>query len=245
MADKFKVYRTDFADRKVMAVSAFKGVDWRASQLDVADCNATSMVNLVHKDGVIQTRLGFETVAQCSARINGLWKFVAEDGAFHVVAHVGTHLYEVKRLGSSYSFLKPTFIAIDDTVVLEDYRSQAFVGANRLYVLGGTKYLMVRISGNSRTLKEVEDADETYVPVTTIGITYADSPVSGSSALDDVNMMTQWRKNKLVSGTYVDDGVTVRTTRFWDWTLDTSVKPKEATDLNDMEVVVSQLRAVS
>ena len=57
--------------------------------------------------------------------------------------------------------------------------------------------------------------------------------------------MTQWRKNKLVSGTYIDNGTDIRTTRFWQWDLDTSIKSKSKTDLNDLEVVISELRKVT
>ena len=90
----------------------------------------------------------------------------------------------------------------------------------------------------------MEDSQYTYIPTTTIGITYKDSPVNAISAYDDVNLMTQWRKNKLVSGTYIDNGVDVRSTRFWEWDFDTSVKPKTKSDLNNLEIVISSLRKV-
>ncbi len=113
----------------------------------------------------------------------------------------------------------------------------------RLYILGGNKYLMLRIAP-SYELVEVEDSDYTYIPTTSIGVTYKDAPTNLVSAYDDVNLMTQWRKNKLVSGTYIDNGVDVRTTRFWEWSLDTSIKPKTLSDLNNMEIVISSLRKV-
>ena len=63
--------------------------------------------------------------------------------------------------------------------------------------------------------------------------------------LDDVNMMSQWRRNKLVSGTYVDDGVSLRTTRFTDYQLDTSIKPKKPTDINNIEITISSLKEIA
>ena len=94
-------------------------------------------------------------------------------------------------------------------------------------------------------MKEVEDDEDTYIPVTTIGITEADSAVNEQQILDDVNMMSQWRRNKLVSGTYVDDGVSLRTTRFTDYQLDTSIKPKKETDINNIEITISSLKEIA
>ncbi len=146
-------------------------------------------------------------------------------------------------MGKNFSFLDALFVKISNTELM-DYRSRMFVSGKRLYILGGNKYYLLRINGNSYELVEVEDSPYTYIPVTTIGITYKDSPVSAREGLDDVNLMTQWRKNKCVSGTYIDTGTNVRTSRFWEFTLDTSVKPKTKANLNNMEVVISSLRKV-
>jgi hypothetical protein len=56
--------------------------------------------------------------------------------------------------------------------------------------------------------------------------------------------MTQYRKNKLISGTYLDDGVALRTTRFWDYELDTSCIPKNQTDINNITINIKELREV-
>ena len=127
---------------------------------------------------------------------------------------------------------------------LNDSPSQAFYGSKRLYILGGNKYFVLRVNNYDFELRAVEDDSETYIPTTTIGITYKDSAVDMAAPLDDVNMMTQWRKNKLVSGTYVDDGVSLRTTRFWDYELDSSVHPKNKKDVNDIQITVNSLKEV-
>ena len=46
----------------------------------------------------------------------------------------------------------------------------------------------------------VEDDVDTYIPTTTIGITEVDSGISARTALDDVNLLSSLRKNKLVTG---------------------------------------------
>ena len=186
---------------------------------------------------------------------NGFFHLVGEDNLIYYVAHIGKLLYQVTGIGKDKSFLDIEFKPLVDSVVvgantynvaleLEDYKSSAFVGDKRLYILGGNKYYVLKVNNGVFDLAEVEDHEETYIPVTTIGITYKDSPVSGITALDDVNMMTQWRRNKLVSGTYIDDGVTLRTTRFWDYELDTNVQCKKPTDINNIVVKISSLREV-
>lgn len=244
--DKFKVTNdSNFTSRRTLNVSSFAGVDYQKAEANVEDSHAVDSLNRIIKDGVNQTRDGWEQIAKVDTKVNGIWSFIAEDGVRHVVCHIGTHLYEAKKLGKNYNFLQASFTLISQYEI-ENYKSCAFVGANRLYILGGNKYLVLRISGVNYDLIEVEDNEEiTYIPTTSIGVTYKDSPAAGAQALDDVNCMTQWRKNKLVSGTWIDDGVSVRSTRFWEWPLDTSIKPKAKTNLNNIEVVVNQLRKVA
>lgn len=196
-----------------------------------------------------------------TTEINGLWNFIAENKKSYTVAHIGRLLFLVYGLGEGKSFLDCSFIplvhnttvngtAFVEAITLLNQPTVAFAGANRLYILGGNKYFMLRIyDGTSANqiqweLVELEDSEYTYVPVTTIGITYADSTVIARTVLDDVNLLTQWRKNKSISGTYIDDGVTNRTTRFWVYELDTNINLKKATDINDIECVVSYLDKV-
>ena len=242
--DKFKITlaNSDLNSRKTFTTGAFAGIDLQEAETKLANNNARDLLNIVYKDGINQTRDSWEQVAKADARVNCVIRFKAEDDQIHIIAHIGKFLYECFRMGKNFSFLDALFVKISNTELM-DYRSRMFVSGKRLYILGGNKYYLLRIT-NDYELVEVEDSPYTYIPVTTIGITYKDSPVNGIEALDDVNLMTQWRKNKLVSGTYIDNGVDVRTTRFWEWTLDTSVKAKNLADLNNMEVVISSLRKV-
>ncbi len=242
--DKFKINlaNQDLSSRRTFSTGSFAGVDFQEAETNLANNNAREILNIIHKDGINQTRDAWEQIAKAEARVNCIVKFVAEDGLEHVIAHIGKFLYEIFRMGKQFSFLDAIFTKISN-YELEDYKSLMRVSGKRLYILGGNKYLMLRIAPGYE-LAEVEDSKYTYVPTTHIGITYKDSPVDGISGLDDVNLLTQWRKNKLVSGTYIDNGVDVRTTRFWEWELDTSIKPKTKTDLNNFEVVVSSLRKV-
>lgn len=242
--DKFNLnLRNDqYATRRLFTTESFAGVDFQEAETNLAKYNARDALNIIFKDGIDQTRDAWEQVAKADGRVNSIMKFKAEDGYEHIVAHIGKFLYEIFRFGREHSFLDAIFTKISN-YELEDYKSLMRVSGKRLYILGGNKYLMLRIAPGYE-LCEVEDSQYTYIPTTTIGITYKDSPVNAISAYDDVNLMTQWRKNKLVSGTYIDNGVDVRSTRFWEWDFDTSVKPKTKSDLNNLEIVISSLRKV-
>lgn len=242
--DKFRITlaNSDLNSRRTFTTGFFAGVDFQEAETKLANYNGREILNILYKDGINQTRDAWEQIAKAEGRVNSLIQFKAEDGYLHTVAHIGKFLYEIFRIGKRFSFLDAIFTKIS-VYELEDYKSFMRVSGNRLYIFGGNKYLMLRIMPGYE-LVEIEDSVHTYIPVTTIGLTYKDSPISAASAYDDVNLMTQWRKNKLVSGTFIDTGANVRTTRFWEWTLDTSVKPKEKANLNNLEIIISSLRKV-
>lgn len=188
--------------------------------------------------------------------INGVWTFTGESNKKYIIFHIGKLLFYADGFGEGNNFIQAklhpmlTKTEISGSsnfynvgVELNNEPSQAFYGSKRLYILGGNKYFVLReISRDKLSLYEVEDDEETYIPTTTVGITYKDSAVNLAVPLDDVNLMTQWRKNKLVSGTYIDDGVTLRTTRFWDYELDAAVKPKQPTDINNINIAIKSLK---
>ena len=192
-----------------------------------------------------------------TVHFNGLFKVLGTDGRQYIIAHIGHLLYAVSGLGKSKNFLDVSFIPLlekvyvgvdteyDVAVELEDRKSSYFHGYKRGFILDGNTMYVIKINANSFEIRAVEDDSETYIPVTTTGITYADSAVNSRVALDDVNLMTQYRRNKLISGTYLDDGVSLRTTRFWDWQLDTSVKTKNPTDINNIRIQINSLKEIN
>jgi len=260
---------------KNLNIDRFLGVDFNPAQLQVANNHAVDMENILYKDRVNQKRNGWEQLALVepftyhianedgtitekinTTSFNAFWEFEDIDGNRHYIAHIGHLLYKVTRIGKGVTFLDFHLEPLVEKKVignntyyfameLEDYKSFAQVGYGRLFIFGGNKLFVLKVYDGQFSLKEVEDDEDTYIPVTTIGITEADSAVNEQQILDDVNMMTEWRKNKLVSGTYVDDGVSLRTTRFTDYQLDTSVKPKKATDINNIEIKISSLKDIS
>jgi len=207
-----------------------------------------------NSDGTIDTSVnGIKTN---TLNVNGVWQFYGEDSRLHTVIHIGKLLYVAEYIGKNYTFIdtKLTLISTSKQIGLNTYtvckelldkKSFGFVSNKRLYILGGTKMFVLKFLENHPYLNEVEDDEDTYVPTTTTGKTYKDSSVPSGSPLDDVNLMTQFRKNGLVSGTYIDDGVTLRTTRYWDWELDGSIKGKKPTDINKVVIKISELKEVA
>lgn len=262
--------------KKTLTINKFMGVDYGLAQLQVADYHAVDLQNIIFKDRVNQKRHGWQQLAKMSNttyyvekedgtyeqrnntyNFNGIWSFVGEDNQVYVVAHIGKLLYKITGIGKGMNFLNCNIelvatskvyngVIINVAKELEDYKSQAFYGNKRLYILGGNKYYVLRGLNSNLNLKEVENDENTYIPVTTIGIVAANSLSSGESSLghatslDDVNLMTQYRKNKLVTGMPIASEV--KKTRYNDYELDTCINPKKNTDINNIKVTINSLK---
>lgn len=258
--------------RYTFSVSTFYGVDYSKPALQVDDSRAIDILNFLWKDGVNQKRDPWEQMAQVplfsyyyldaddkyeqatnTNEIFNIWSFKAEDGARHIIAHVGKCLYEVLNIGSNQSFKNVTFQplyqivssnneTIKATVELKPKKVMAFISGNRLWVLGGTKFYCIRFTSATLTdtwakylyndnayIAPVEDF--AFVPATTIAIVETDSEVTtGDVTLDAVNLLTPKRINRLLTGTVGD--TVVRTTRFHEFTLDSDIKG----DLDDVSI---------
>lgn len=265
----YRHYNVSEPDKKTFSINKFRGVNYTPNQLNVDDDHAVEISNIVYKDKINQKRNGWEQITKVtnvtyytkedgvlvehlnSTNINGLWIFEV-DGIEYIIAHIGKLLFRIKGIGRDKSFLNAKVIPMvrfenNKYIVdleLNDSKSYAFYGSGNLYILDGNKYTVLKIKEGEATLSLVEDDEETYIPTTTIGITYKDSAVNMAAPLDDVNLLTQYRKNKLVSGTYIDDGTTVKSTRFWDYELDTCVHCKNPTDINNIKININILKEV-
>lgn len=196
-------------------------------------------------------------------QINGVYQFIAENAKTYTLVHAGKLLFLVTNFGDDYSFYNATWKLVADEVArsgevytvpveLENTISSAFIGSHRLYLLDGAKYRVVRVINGKLTVSNVEDNSLTYVPTTTVGIgiswkertadgEYTDFSPAQPTPLDDVNLLTQWRKNKLVSGLFQETEYTVKSTHFFDYSLDTNIYPKKKTDLNDFTLQITKL----
>lgn len=244
-------------------VSKFSGLDLSTQRFNVAYYRAIDLLNYYYKDGVIQKRQGIEELNRIEpynyipyttgtneyktngVNINGLWTFTGEDNKEHLIAHIGRLLFEIK---DDFTFV--ALLPTNETNVFEgkvyhhayeflDYKSNAFVGSKRLYFLGGNKYMCLRFLDSGYLIHPVENHEDTYIPTTTISITYKNSVVSSRAGLDNVNLLTKWRKNELLSGTQKNDLSEVSTDNY-EYILDAPIIPQDRKDMNDFLVILEE-----
>ena len=227
--------------RKTFAITFNKGIDKASLPFEANPARALDALNYVYRDGKVQKRYGINHLIDGAAtkylglagghvqtnpiRFNGLWRFKAEDGAYHMVAHIGRLLYEVVEGESGYHlnlfYIRMALpigggIGRPKCYTLLNDKSTAVIGNRSLYVFGGEKLLRVRFqtdeqseTGYIKTCVPVSSDENTYIPTTSISITYRNAKVSGRASLDQVNLMTSWRKNLLLSGVGInkDSGI--------------------------------------
>jgi len=270
--NKFNPQTISEPKKHQFVVDAFRGVDYRPIEMQVANYNAVEIENFIFRDNANQKRMGYEQLlnipiqsyvdlednqskTNTSNNVNGLWTFIDENGNKRFIAHIGSLLYEIS--GIDGAFYKMTYKLIKDTnnktMTLLDRPSgtySAFSDKGKLFILSGNYYYALYsgekassdfgIQCSDLVFIKVADSSISYIPTTTIGITYKDSPVKSNTSLDKVNLLSKFRKNKLVSGTFMDDGETTRTTEFYDYELDSEVWYENETDLNNLEVDITE-----
>jgi len=158
--------------------SQFRGVDFSNRMDEVNIYRSPDAVNMWknYKDSngkCIETRPDIELLSEYSDTIFGLF-FYDYNGETHKIIHTGTKLYDNNTL--IYSSMA-------------EHESKAFIYAGIFYIKDGTHYLTY----NGTTCGEVVG----YIPTTTI----SRSPAGGGTKLEDVNLISPYRKN-----TFVGDG---------------------------------------
>lgn len=182
---------------------------------------------------------------------NGIWSMVFEDGKRHIIAHIGNLLYEVKNIENKNIEFEPIYYS-DEEVYLngeylhkaykyEDYKSSAFPGGNKLWFLGGNKFMVIRFINNYGVLVEpVENNSSTPIPVTTISITYQNAIAGTRASLDNVNLLQMLRKNKLISGVGKNEDDKTKTD-YYDYTLDSPLVVKnEFKDMSKFKLIIEE-----
>jgi hypothetical protein len=270
----FKAQSITPETRKTLLVQNFLGLDLSNDKMNVNSHRAVASLNYMYRDGLVQKRYGFSeiakfdaisyvsldnysknihTVAKNTTKVNGVWTFLAEDGKEHTIAHIGKLLFEMAGFDTD----RPTISVIYDvkhdsnseSPVCREYldqKSQAFVGGNKLWFLGGTKYMVIRCRGGVTTCEPVEESSLAYVPTTMSVITYTNATSQSRAGLDYPNMLTEWRKNLLLSGTgrtqSKDDGTQVDD---YEYVLDVPIVCNDLiADLKKMEVTIKYRKPV-
>lgn len=253
MKRQFRPVNLSSAGRKTLGIHKFLGVDLSTPKFLIDNGRAVDALNFVYRDNVLQKRHGTEEIFKVrpfrylrknfdgtienkstlsTTNFNGMWSFIAEDKQRHIIAHIGKLLYELKENEEPQPILAEQEKYADEgdieRVVLyeyEDFKSTAYVNDYKLWFLGGNKFVCIRFLNDKCICEPVEDSEIAYVPTTTISITYNDSRASGRHSLDNVNLLTMYRKNKLISGTYKKE-ILENTTPYYEYTLDSPLITK-------------------
>ena len=213
--------KTNIGHRHVrtLTLDEFRGVDFTSSVLDADKRRAVSMKNLLPEAGRNVKRPGWVQIHRLEGRIHGMWTFTHGETE-ELLVHAGSGLYEVYEEGgvSKYRAVKGC------TELLGNGDSEAFFYGGRMYLVGHKSYLVYGSwdGGETYELREVAENEDTYVPVTTIGIN-AEGEVDEAGNVKDtrvswepVNRLTSKRKNRMMgkkaetASWYLDSGV--------DWT---------------------------
>jgi len=268
-------YSESSSKNKSLNITQFYGVDYSPAQLQVADNHAVEIDNIVYKDRVNQKRQGYEQLFQVdkkqyyisdtptaidnSTNINGVYTFTI-DGVKYMIFHIGNLLYSVSGIRNQSYYTQTKLEMVYDefednayrVIPLNDAKSVAFYQNKRLYILDGVNYWVLKLindNGKNRfKIYKVENDIDTFIPTTMIGITYKDSNTTESrTVLDDANMITEWRKNKLISGTWNETYGSARTSTFYEYELDSSVNTKESSgdDLYDTEISIDTIELLT
>lgn len=184
----------ELQSRRSWQIQKFYGVDYSTPKFSVDDYHSIDAQNLIRREEALQKRFGYKQVADLKDKskvIHNVFRFVGSSGNEHYIANVSGSLYEI---GKDYNFN----LLSEDAVL--DEKVSAFPSNDRLYILGGIKYLVVYENGESLQITPVLNSQYAYVPTTTIGITPVDLDYAKRTSLDDANLLTYWRKNKLITG---------------------------------------------
>ena len=155
--------------------SNFRGVDFRGEEINlIRSPDSLNVWKDYRETESIRTRPGMKKKYTYSSTVYGIFEY---KGALMI--HTGATLRKVTEAG--------------ETILHENMAqraSQAFVYEDIFYIKDGQNYLMY----DGTTIKEVVG----YIPTTTIGR----KPMGGGTKYEDVNMISDRRKN-----TFLADGV--------------------------------------
>jgi len=186
-----------------------------------------------------------------TTNFNGIWSFKAEDNKNHIIAHIGNLLFEITDIlddnkieVSAITYSNQTSIGDDllsyyGCYAFENYKSSAFVSGNKLWFLGGNKYMCLRFTSEGVSLFPVENSEITPIPTTTVSITYQNANTNNRMSLDRVNLLTMWRKNKLISGVGKNETEETQTVNY-DYTLDSPLLVRSESDMVDFNIKIEE-----
>ena len=182
-------------DEKVLKVSHFGGVDYTTSTLKMANNRAIDSLNYIRKSYVLEKRNGLNDELQIDGVIYDLWHFLD-----YLVIHWNGNI-------SVYNYSNLRLLKTFKDQVRSDTKIMAIESGEKLYILGGIKYLVLYrkkfMFGADNILLE-EASKLAYIPTTTIGINQDNYEGETSrSTLDDQNLLVDRVINELIGGSSI------------------------------------------
>lgn len=208
-------------ERRELTMSDFRGVDFSSSPFQVNLNRASFAKNFITDYGTNVKRNGWRQEIQILSGgkpqpINGIFEYYEGEQKILLV-HAGKRFLRVVKDGDGYSVRDITSTGTYEPARIQEERlkstrSQCFRQKNRAYIIGCGDYLVYGSWDDGKTyeLRRVADNEDTYIPTTTISIDQNGVADDVRASLDDVNLLSSYRKNSLLGDS-----------RYGEWTLDT------------------------
>lgn len=202
---------------------------------------ATHIISGSRNDGINHANDTYVSVAP-DEPVYDVWSF-----GDYIIVHKGKGLFYIRAdeiETGRLELIKTNAVGLDpdpnDNVSMAVYESyemperkmSAFMGNSKLWILTGAFYLVLKLVGGVFNLQPVQN--NAYVPTTTIGITPVESAVAERQTYEDVNLLTQWRKNSLVGGYQNEDG-----SQKCEYLLDSDISYQNESDMDDFSIDIA------
>ena len=176
--------------KKTYQINTSRGVDLTSSPLNVSPSRASYMRNMINDGGVNKKRHGWNEIAYFedadgkALNINGIWEYVHPiDKTRWLVVYAGTQFFKC-----DFEFKVQEEITVEGSV--NGQKCKAYYKDGLLWIIGCGDYLVY----DGTSIVKIEDSKYVYVPTISVGIT-TDGKMEN---FEDLNLLTNWRKNKLV-----------------------------------------------
>ena len=194
--------------RHRLSLSAFRGVDFTSSPLTADAARATRAENFLYENGANRKRHGYR---ECLRLLDAAGRALPVGGCFaygdgYVVTAGGRVFFARADADGVLGAADVTESAIyapakADPARLTDGITEGFFRGGRLYLIGCGDYLVYGDFGAGAELRRVYANDATYVPTTAISRNAEGESDPVRASLEGVNLLTPWRKNRLLGTT--------------------------------------------
>lgn len=202
----YKTQAKYFTQPRIHELNPFLGLDLT---LNKTNNHAVFIQNYLRKDKnlYLEKRYGVNNVFNFKYKGNvwNIFYFIDKNGKEHTIYNLDGSLYSNNKL-------------LKENAVLNK-KVFGYTNNNRLYILGGINYLMINENEEVITLS---NSKYVYTPTTSIGIG------AKRDKLDDINMLTYWRKNKIITQDKEE----------FVYKLDSNIIPFNKEDISKMEIRV-------